>query len=1062
MESTAELERQHRFNVESAVTSGKPVPPEVLADYADQPWAKKGETAPATTPPQAQKGTEKAETPTPDAPAPTLSEKAKAARADFDKSVEDLGKLLSGRTPMAQMFDPKVIKQLAVTIGKGIKAGGYSLAEGLQAAHAKLSLALGPEKAQQAIDEAAELIRREQWEETTAIKNAAVDAAREKRGLEPVAKPTRQSKQGWLDEAKAKMEADPLLADRLIEKFRADPANLSPVEIAILNTHRRTITNAYEKATDAMFKATDAGDTTAAAEAKQSVADYDAKLQAMEQATEAAGTEWGRSGVARQIELRRDYTLANMVRRWRVANEGKAPNDQQLAVIKQQADQITDLQQRLQAAEAKTAELAAQHEIDRKIIEAKRKAATARVARPPGDRRMDFRARNRIFTADKANEALKRFHEKMSSMRSTTNVGADIGAAVSAAKELVYVAASYAEAGVRNFAKFSADVMGGLNEAQRKSVEPHLKGAWDKGVAEYETQRRKAMSEGMKRELAAGSPLTGMGRWIQKLAESFVAEGVTNREALIDAVHSALKQVDPEITRRQTMDAISGYGDFKPLDKNAIKAKLRDLKGQMQQVGKLEDMQQGQAPAKTGVERRVPSDEERRLIQQVNDAKRRGGFTVTDPEAQLKSTLDSLKTRLRNQISDLNLQLATGEKIVRDKAEVPTDAEVAGLRTQRDALKEQYDAMFPTDRELTDAQRVKMATAAVEKSIAEYERRIKEKDTAPAQKGTVAPETPELAALRARRDALKAELDELRDAAKPTVDPEARAHKAFKTRTLNRIAELLERLDKGDFSQQPETVKPQKLEHEYLKVQLEQVKRRFEEGVFKQKMANRSRLRKVVDLGAEGLNLSRAVLTSMDLSAVLRQGGFVTLGHPVMGARAFTGTLRAVRRSGADAVRLEIQNRPNAALYKRAGLHLSEEGGPLANMEEAYMSRHADKIPGVGASQRVYVAFLNRLRADLFDSMVKGLGDNGQVSLEEAKAVANYVNVATGRGSFKNTSTAAVFSTTLFSPRLWASRIQLLMGQPAWRGSWRTRKLVAAEYARFLGGLAVVYGVAHL
>jgi len=44
MESTAELERQHRFNVESAVKAGKPVPPEVLADYADQPWAKKGES----------------------------------------------------------------------------------------------------------------------------------------------------------------------------------------------------------------------------------------------------------------------------------------------------------------------------------------------------------------------------------------------------------------------------------------------------------------------------------------------------------------------------------------------------------------------------------------------------------------------------------------------------------------------------------------------------------------------------------------------------------------------------------------------------------------------------------------------------------------------------------------------------------------------------------------------------------------------------------------------------------------------------------------------------------
>src|SRR5690606_27920496 len=111
----------------------------------------------------------------------------------------------------------------------------------------------------------------------------------------------------------------------------------------------------------------------------------------------------------------------------------------------------------------------------------------------------------------------------------------------------------------------------------------------------------------------------------QSLAREFVANGISERGALLNAVHSELVKAYPQITRRQTMDAISGYGDFKPLKKGEIEERLRDLKGQLQQIAKLEDMAAGQAPKKTGVERRTPSDEERALIKQVEQAKREIG-----------------------------------------------------------------------------------------------------------------------------------------------------------------------------------------------------------------------------------------------------------------------------------------------------------------------------------------------------------------------------------------------------------------------------------------------------
>ena len=93
-----------------------------------------------------------------------------------------------------------------------------------------------------------------------------------------------------------------------------------------------------------------------------------------------------------------------------------------------------------------------------------------------------------------------------------------------------------------------------------------------------------------------------------------------------------------------------------------------------------------------------------------------------------------------------------------------------------------------------------------------------------------------------------------------------------------------------------------------------------------------------------------------------------------------------VSRDSHAAINDEILTRPNAPLYNKAKLFFSDQTGTLAQMEEAYMSRWAEKIPGIGASQRAYVTFLNRLRADSFDAMVEKLGKKGQVTLEEARA----------------------------------------------------------------------------
>jgi len=266
---------------------------------------------------------------------------------------------------------------------------------------------------------------------------------------------------------------------------------------------------------------------------------------------------------------------------------------------------------------------------------------------------------------------------------------------------------------------------------------------------------------------------------------------------------------------------------------------------------------------------------------------------------------------------------------------------------------------------------------------------------------------------------------------------------------------------------------------------------------------------KVVDTASDVVNSSRSVVTAYDLSAPFRQGGILSLAHPSRIANAYVNMLRAAKsEKAAEAVMDGIKRRTNYKLYRGSGLYLAESG---EGSEEVFKSIFAKKIPGVNMSERAYNAYLNTLRADSFDSLlgalevvankqalkagnsayekyVSGLSANGfgsmddalaslkgarnlisgeiaksMVSANELEAIANFVNVSTGRGSIGAAQKyASELSTVFFAPKLTASRVQMLVGQPLFEGSARTRMILSGEYGKYLAGLGTIYGLAKL
>ncbi len=191
---------------------------------------------------------------------------------------------------------------------------------------------------------------------------------------------------------------------------------------------------------------------------------------------------------------------------------------------------------------------------------------------------------------------------------------------------------------------------------------------------------------------------------------------------------------------------------------------------------------------------------------------------------------------------------------------------------------------------------------------------------------------------------------------------------------------------------------------------------------------------KVGKVVGETQDLMRALLTSYDFSAPGRQGRYF-MSYPEYW-KAYPQMFRSwgsekLYAAGQDAIIAHPNfTRPRVAgqltgksVAQRAGLDITDL---LSRREEIFRSRLAEKIPGIRMSERAYVGFLNKLRSDMFNRLVKETGGdilNNDVKLKE---IGSLINDFTGRGklpgSLEKHSTA--MNALFFAPRLHAGKIR--------------------------------------
>lgn len=207
----------------------------------------------------------------------------------------------------------------------------------------------------------------------------------------------------------------------------------------------------------------------------------------------------------------------------------------------------------------------------------------------------------------------------------------------------------------------------------------------------------------------------------------------------------------------------------------------------------------------------------------------------------------------------------------------------------------------------------------------------------------------------------------------------------------------------------------------------------FPPSFIKAALKHRSGSVKLRDAAGNFLNLPRSLMSSVDLSAPFRQGVFL------VGRKEFWKSIGPMfKQFGSEkafqGVMDSIKMRPTYKLMEESGLSLSDLGGDLTKREEDFVSQWAENIPLVGkavrASERGYTGFLNKVRADTFDSIVqlsKKAGIDFDADPKALNDIASFVNNATGRGNLGSLSQAGpILNGLFFSPRLIASRVTLL------------------------------------
>lgn len=625
--------------------------------------------------------------------------------------------------------------------------------------------------------------------QTTGVRNAYVDQARRERGLSTIYEPLKQTFGQWWDGALKIVDEDPAAGAKLVTEVLSKPRVLMPVETALLAHEEVTRENAFDRAVEQLNNATEANRESAEANLELARKYVDEAYAA----SDLSGTPAGQALAARKLRVNRDYSLAKMESVMRAtANSGAPLTSDQEVLIRELHAKIAETQAKLDEYEAMEKDTAARDTFANLVkeikAEGKKKAREGKTITE--------------FLDEQAEAARKRIRSR----------GGNLNAGLNPLEltDRAIIGASYLAKGVTAVAEWTQAMLQDLGDSIAPYLPEILKASKALHGAEQKVFKQtvpKADNRDVMEQVAANAA-EGQAlppRLVYELIKDKVKAGATTLADAVTQATADLRKVYPEITERQVRDEFSGYGKVKFPSQDDLNKKMNEFRRIAQLSSALEDALKKQAPLKSGLQRSETTPKIRALQKELTKAMKDAGLERTTGPQQLKTALDGMKSRLRNEIEELDEQIAKGERRQKSRKAPNVDQELLDLREQRDLRKKILDDL-DAPVELTPDQLIERAVAAKERTRDELARRIREEDFSDTSQKT--PMTQQLQVLSDEIAVLREQYNQMRDEALGSPELTEEQLQARQVAQLNRAIKALEEELAGKVKAPGRTVTP--------------------------------------------------------------------------------------------------------------------------------------------------------------------------------------------------------------------------------------------------------------
>lgn len=163
------------------------------------------------------------------------------------------------------------------------------------------------------------------------------------------------------------------------------------------------------------------------------------------------------------------------------------------------------------------------------------------------------------------------------------------------------------------------------------------------------------------------------------LVRDIVSSGVDNIGAVVDIIHNKVLEENPDITKREVRDAVSGYGKELGQTKDDLRTKINKIKRLGKLMSQEEDLKSGKKPLKYKIKDKAKiSEEESQLRNNIKSLKDDLGIIQEEK-------LERTKRRLKKQTEELQTKIKTGDFSKKEvKKLIISDDELSKLRAEKE------------------------------------------------------------------------------------------------------------------------------------------------------------------------------------------------------------------------------------------------------------------------------------------------------------------------------------------------------------------------------------------